>query len=319
MKNVYTIIVVLACSFFLPVMAQTASSGTINYQTFYNDLSPYETWINYPGVGEVWHPDVGSDFRPYATNGYWENTDQGWYWDSNYDWGWAPFHYGNWFYDSTYGWLWEPGYEWSPAWVTWGDTDNSYAWAPLAPEGITLSDRHVPHDYYWNMVDRKDIYDRNLSSKLANENQIRNEASKITVRNYDNNQHISQRRNNEPSVSEVAKYTNQNIPTRTIHEVNQPVKIQNNYSTNRDMTNNRINAYKPAVQTMQPTESRKVESTYRNIMQDNNRWPTTNHQTQTENVRNLPVRENTGVRTTPTIHQTNIYENRTIRESGNHR
>ena len=84
-------------------------------QVFYDELSPYGTWVNYPDYGYVWVPDAGSDFRPYATNGYWTYTDYGWTWVSNYIWGWAPFHYGRWFYDDYYGWAWVPGNEWAPA------------------------------------------------------------------------------------------------------------------------------------------------------------------------------------------------------------
>src|SRR6266496_4345326 len=91
----------------------------ISYQTFYDELSPYGEWIDYPEYGYVWVPEV-DDFRPYSTGGHWVWTDDyGWMWASDYDWGWAPFHYGRWTYDDWYGWIWVPGYEWSPAWVEW--------------------------------------------------------------------------------------------------------------------------------------------------------------------------------------------------------
>src|SRR5690606_14132656 len=112
-------------------------SATITYQTFYDELSPYGNWIEYPGYEHVWSPNVEGDFRPYLTNGNWEYTTDGWAWASNYDWGWAPFHYGRWLYEPSYGWLWVPGYEWSPAWVTWGEVDGFYAWAPLYP-GVNM-------------------------------------------------------------------------------------------------------------------------------------------------------------------------------------
>src|ERR1035437_7764539 len=86
-----------------------AQQENVNFQVFYDELSPYGQWIDYPDYGYVWLPNVDSDFRPYDTNGYWVYSDYGWTWVSNYSWGWAPFHYGNWFYDGSYGWLWEPG------------------------------------------------------------------------------------------------------------------------------------------------------------------------------------------------------------------
>src|SRR5580658_7969653 len=70
----------------------------VNYQTFYDDLSPYGQWIDYPQYGYVWMPDAGLDFKPYGSNGQWVYTDDGWAWSSGYSWGWATFHYGRWFF-----------------------------------------------------------------------------------------------------------------------------------------------------------------------------------------------------------------------------
>ena len=101
-----------------------------NFSNFYNELSPYGRWVNMPRYGRVWiYSEPG--FRPYSTNGQWINTDQGWSWESNYDWGGIPFHYGRWELDSYYGWMWIPGYEYAPAWVTWSEADDYYGWAPL--------------------------------------------------------------------------------------------------------------------------------------------------------------------------------------------
>ncbi len=111
----------------------------VDYQTFYDELSPHGRWVDYPGRGYVWIPDAGPDFRPYSTNGHWvysENYE--WMWVSDYDWGWAPFHYGRWDNDPSYGWYWVPGYEWSPAWVAWRDGGDYYGWAPIRP-GININ------------------------------------------------------------------------------------------------------------------------------------------------------------------------------------
>ena len=114
-------------------------------QVFYDELSPYGQWIDYPDYGYVWQPNVDQDFRPYDTNGYWVYTDYGWTWASNFSWGWAPFHYGNWFYDDGYGWLWKPGQQWAPAWVTWGQSGDYYGWAPAPPRA----------DLKWRLEARK--------------------------------------------------------------------------------------------------------------------------------------------------------------------
>src|ERR1700694_2271192 len=60
----------------------------VSYQTFYDDLSPYGQWIDYPGYGYVWMPNVGYGFKPYATNGHWVYSEAGWVWASDYNWGW---------------------------------------------------------------------------------------------------------------------------------------------------------------------------------------------------------------------------------------
>ena len=81
---------------------QSGANAPVTYQTFYDNLSPYGTWIDYREYGHVWTPNVDGDFRPYDTNGHWVYSDEGWAWASDYSWGWAPFHYGRWLYDDMY-------------------------------------------------------------------------------------------------------------------------------------------------------------------------------------------------------------------------
>lgn len=100
---------------------------------FYAPLAPYGTWVNVPSYGRCFHPtQVMAGWRPY-TYGHWEYTDVGWYWVSDEPFGWATFHYGSWVDDPNYGWVWIPGTEWSPAWVTWRESDNYIGWAPCGP------------------------------------------------------------------------------------------------------------------------------------------------------------------------------------------
>jgi len=144
----------------VPASAQ-GPMPSVTYQTFYDDLSPYGDWVDYPEYGYVWHPRV-ADFRPYSTSGHWVWTDEyQWMWVSDYDWGWAPFHYGRWLYDDFYGWMWVPGYEWSPAWVEWRTGGDYYGWAPLGP-GVNISlnfsfGRYSPPYDYWSFVPRSYI------------------------------------------------------------------------------------------------------------------------------------------------------------------
>src|SRR5436305_1845112 len=65
----------------------------------YQALAPYGDWLYMRDFGWVWRPserEVGEDFEPYITDGNWEYTDAGWYWNSDWSWGWLPFHYGRW-------------------------------------------------------------------------------------------------------------------------------------------------------------------------------------------------------------------------------
>ena len=77
---------------------------------------------------------VNSGWMPYRDRGCWALTDDGWYWASDYSWGWGPFHYGRWSLDGGFGWVWFPGDVWAPAWVAWRNTTDGFAgWAPLPP------------------------------------------------------------------------------------------------------------------------------------------------------------------------------------------
>jgi hypothetical protein len=105
-------------------------------QVFYDSLSPYGTWIYLNDLGWTWQPTVATvnvNWRPYYDRGSWAYTDAGWYWNSSYSWGWAPFHYGRWSRQAGYGWVWAPGSTWAPSWVSWRYSDSYCGWAPLPP------------------------------------------------------------------------------------------------------------------------------------------------------------------------------------------
>src|SRR5205809_2680548 len=100
---------------------------------FYDSLSPYGDWVYVGRFGRVWRPSpavVGVGFRPYATGGEWVYTDYGWSFETEWDWGWAPFHYGRWYLDSAYGWVWVPDTTWGPSWVDWRFGGGYVGWAP---------------------------------------------------------------------------------------------------------------------------------------------------------------------------------------------
>jgi len=115
-----------------PPVYVSDAPAEVNY--FYNDLSPYGTWVDLPGYGWCWQPRtvvVNHDWRPYCDGGHWVNTDAGWCWQSDYSWGWAPFHYGRWHLHERAGWVWFPDTVWAPAWVTWRVSGDNCGWAPL--------------------------------------------------------------------------------------------------------------------------------------------------------------------------------------------
>ncbi len=104
---------------------------------FREPLAPYGQWTNDPTYGTIWVPDsaqVGTDFAPYQTAGSWGMADTGdWMWQSDYSWGYIPFHYGRWVWAGSY-WGWIPGRRYAPAWVTWRVGEGGYVgWAPLPP------------------------------------------------------------------------------------------------------------------------------------------------------------------------------------------
>lgn len=217
---------------------QNNYSRDISYETFYNDLSPYGNWINYPGQGSVWIP-YERNFQPYQTNGRWVFTNYGWTWASNYNWGWAPFHYGRWQHDFRYGWMWVPGYEWGPAWVAWRGGGGYYGWAPLAPGmNINISIGSIPHNNWYFVPSRY------INSSRMDRYYVR-PARNVTIINNTTiiNNYIRQGNNRGyvagPRVNEVERQTNTRIA---------PIRVINTSAPGRsEVVKNEIGIYRPGV------------------------------------------------------------------------
>jgi hypothetical protein len=145
----------------VPPEYEANAPADVNY--FYTQLSPYGTWASVEGIGWCWQPHCHSfrrDWRPYCHAGHWVYTDCGWYWQSDYSWGWAPFHYGRWHHHERCGWVWCPGREWAPAWVTWRVSNGHCGWAPLPPNAIYVNDT----GWRYKGVNQKDDSDFGLNS-----------------------------------------------------------------------------------------------------------------------------------------------------------
>jgi len=156
------------------IQTQQAEPVVTSVDDFRKPLSDYGTWMEIDDYGTVWQPQVvveDSAWRPYCQGGRWEWSDRGWFWQSTYAWGWAPFHYGRWACTLKYGWVWMPDVIWAPAWVEWRSSETYVGWAPMVPApasgvsvgfsyagdgfsfGFEISDQDrycfVPHDRFW--------------------------------------------------------------------------------------------------------------------------------------------------------------------------
>jgi hypothetical protein len=117
----------------------TQATPSVEVSSFYTDLAPYGTWVQLDGVGMCWQPRavvVNRSWQPYCDSGHWVWTDAGWFWQSDYSWGWAPFHYGRWQLHERCGWVWLPDTTWGPSWVVWRTGGDYCGWAPCPPGAV---------------------------------------------------------------------------------------------------------------------------------------------------------------------------------------
>jgi hypothetical protein len=139
MKCIAVSITAFALQFAIAPRSRSAESE-ITFDYFYDSLQPAGEWSYSDDYGYCWSPQAAREeaWRPY-TDGSWVLTDNGWTWVSNEDYGWITYHYGRWARLKD-RWWWVPGFEWSPAWVSWRQTDREIGWAPLPPEAQWVQD-----------------------------------------------------------------------------------------------------------------------------------------------------------------------------------
>ncbi len=243
-SKIKVLVLLLAVCFASAAFPQKSSAQqpNVSFQVFYDELSPYGEWVNYPNWGFVWIPDAGSDFVPYSTDGHWILSDYGWTWASDYSWGWAPFHYGRWDFDHYYGWFWIPGNEWGPAWVSWRRAEGYYGWAPMEP-GISLSvsfgRSYDSHNDHWIFVRDRDI-DRgdinNYYISRADHDRIVRRSSVINNTYVDNRRHTTY-------IAGPARADFQQVAGRQVR----PVAIQEYSKPGQEISNGQYRIYRPTV------------------------------------------------------------------------
>ena len=229
---------------------QSDNSG-MSYQTFYDELSPYGSWINYPGYGYVWVPQANEGFSPYMSDGQWQYTDYGWTWVSDYAWGWATFHYGRWFMDPDYGgWLWIPGYDWAPAWVNWGMYGDYYCWTPIGPRDY-VNGRwgYGSYPHHWNCVPQGHMGEPGVSRYVVTNDVVNHDRGAfergVTMVNHTNTYGRSVF-NAGPRVEDVQRVVGHPITKLAINNTSKPEKT--------GIHGTAINIYRPNVSRSAPQQ-----------------------------------------------------------------
>jgi hypothetical protein len=233
--KLFSLILILSVGIWITPQKASAQR-VVSFQVFYDDLSPYGTWVDTP-YGYVWSPDVAPGFTPYATNGYWAFTDEGWTWISNYPWGWAPFHYGRWYTDAIYGPLWIPDTQWGPGWVDWRRQGDYYGWEPMGPYGYNF---YAPHNR-WTYANGHDFGKHNNKNyhymNSSFNGMVPYKTKPINNFRYDKNNKIKY--NAGPRKNEIEKYSGKKITPYTIKESGMP---------GQKLSKNQVQLYKPQVQ-----------------------------------------------------------------------
>ncbi len=225
------------------VVTQPAPPQVVGNNYFYESLSPYGSWVDVAPYGWCWRPTVSVvdvSWQPYVHGGNWLWSDAGWYWNSEYSWGWAPFHYGRWHRGPSLGWVWVPGTTWGPSWVTWRTGGGNCGWAPLPPEaywtagvGFTFYGSQVSVGFGWGLdpysycfVPYSRYCDRNVSKyrhpREQNNSIVKDSTIINPVINGNNNTVII---NNGLDHREVQKHTGEEIRKTSLREAGSPAEV----------------------------------------------------------------------------------------------
>ncbi|MEP0714119.1 DUF6600 domain-containing protein [Algoriphagus sp.] len=235
---------IIALIWISPGEIKAESRGGVSFQVFYDELMPYGDWVKDARYGYVWLPAVYEDFHPYGTNGHWVMTGYGNTWVSDYDWGWATFHYGRWYFDTNYqSWAWVPDYNWGPAWVDWRSGGGYYGWAPMGP-GFSINFRiNIPANY-WVFVPQVRFGYANVYKYYVPYGRRTHIYNQTTIINntvvYNNNHYYG-----GPSQREVERVTNRSYPERRV--------VSSNSAGRTVASRTAVSAYRPDLQSARGT------------------------------------------------------------------
>ena len=230
-----------------------SAGGDLNIGYFYDQLAPHGKWVEVADIGWAWQPNevvTDTEWRPYLNNGHWIYTDDGWFWDSSYEWGWAAFHYGRWNHVDNYNWVWTPDTVWAPAWVSWRESDSVYGWAPL-PHGSRFeggvfvggADLNAHADFY-NFVPANGFLSVNLNTVIVKREERERvfQQTKVVNNSYTyNNNHVV---NNGVPVAKVSAATKKEIKAEKIADAQKPGE--------RGNADGKVNAYRPQIKNDKP-------------------------------------------------------------------
>jgi len=151
--------------------------------------------------------------------------------------------------------MWIPGYEWAPAWVSWGSYDNYWGWAPMGPNIYVQSNWYAP-DPWWTFVPQNQFCSSNWNRYIYNRPVHVTNITHITNVYVDASNHNSHNSwYNGPRVNDVERYSRSKVRRMEVGESQRP--------ENSGIHNNRLDVYRPTVDNKRkdnrPSQYRNVE------------------------------------------------------------
>ena len=241
--RILALLIVWSAAAWITPQEVSAQQVSMSFQLFYDELSPYGMWVEYPNYGYVWIPNGDPGFSPYATAGHWVFTDDGWTWFSDYPWGWATFHYGRWDYDTVYGWLWVPDDVWGPAWVSWRRSPGYFGWAPLRP-GISVS-MAFGREYRERNERWVFIRDRDFSRSDIGRYYVNRTNNATIIKN--STLIVNARKDDRRNATYIAGPDRDDVQ-RVTHTTVKPVAIREADKPGHRLSNGELQIYRPLVQ-----------------------------------------------------------------------